>query len=132
MIIKSLWFDKTEENSNLLDEYIKNTRFELNTNINISHIIQIKEIYSSIKPLIEASNNNTNFNVSSICMKCIQNIYKEYNPLFPKNMDNIDNYYFYVFQLVLESWESMNTLNDILLKIKMRKSFNFKIKLRII
>ena len=126
MIIKSLWFDKTEENSNLLDEYIKNTRFELNTNINISHIIQIKEIYSSIKPLIEASNNNTNFNVSSICMKCIQNIYKEYNPLFPKNMDNIDNYYFYVFQLVLESWESMNTLNDILLKIKMRKSFNFK------
>ena len=127
MVLKSLWFDKKEENLNLLDDYIKSTRFEINNNVNISHIIQIKEIYSMFKPLIEANNdNNNNYNVSSICMKCIQNIFKEYNSLYPKNMDNIDNYYYFIFQLVFESWESMNTLNDTLIKIKSRKSINFK------
>ena len=126
MIIKSLWFDKKEENISLLNEYIKNIRFELNNNINISHIIQIKEIYSMFKSLIEAINNNNNLNVSSICIKCIQNIFKEYNSLYPKNMDNIDNYYYFIFQLVFESWESINTLSETLIKIKAGKSFNFK------
>jgi hypothetical protein len=59
-------------------------------------------------------------------MKCIQNIYQDFNTSHPKNMENIDYYYFLIFQLAVESWESMNTLNEALAKLKSRAQFNFR------
>ena len=43
-------------------------------------------------------------------------------------MENIDYYYFLIFQLVVESWENKNILNESLLKLKagQRNQINFK------
>ena len=59
-------------------------------------------------------------------MKCIQNIYQNFSSLHPKNLEIIDYYYFLIFQLAVESWESTNTLNDIIKKLRENNPFNFK------
>ena len=132
MKLKGLWLCGKEK-WNLLDDYIKsipqyNGKAKENNN-KYSHIIQINEIYSLYKKLIEDSNNiNNNINNKSqnACMKCIQNIYQDFSSLHPKNMENIDYYYFLIFQLAVESWESMNTLNETIIKLKTGTQFNFK------
>ena len=59
-------------------------------------------------------------------MKCIQNIYQNFSSLHPKNLEIIDFYYFLIFQLAVESWESTNTLNDVIKKLRDNTTFNFK------
>ena len=130
MKLKGLWL-YGKEKWNLLDDYIKSVpqyiiKSERN-NLKTSHIIQINEIYCMYKKLIEESDNNNISNKSqNACMKCIQNIYQDFNTSHPKNMENIDYYYFLIFQLAVESWESMNTLNEALAKLKSRAQFNFR------
>ena len=134
--LRSLWL-YGKEKWNTLDDFIKNIpqyiiKSEMNNSKN-SHIIQINKIYSIYQQLIEEINNNINNNNLSnksqnLCMRCIQNIYQDFNSLHPKNMENIDYYYFLIFQLAVESWENMNILNESLLKLKagQRNQINFK------
>ena len=108
------------------------------------YIVLINEIFSIFKKLIEESNtNNTNLNVNlnpnlnanlnaneknyqKNCMDCIRSIYQDFNAINPKNLENINYYYFLIFQLAVESWESMNTLNETLKKRKEKNKCDFK------
>ena len=133
MKLKGFWL-YGKEKWNLLDDYIKSVPQYIikpeRNNLKSSHIIQINEIYSMYKKLIEENENNNNNIINNksqnACMKCIQNIYQDFSLLYPKNMENIDYYFFLIFQLAVESWESMNTLNEVLIKLKARNQFNFR------
>ena len=59
-------------------------------------------------------------------MNCIRNIYQDFSGLHPKNLESLDYYYFIIFQLAVESWESTNTLNETLKKLKDNVKCNFK------
>ena len=133
--LKGLWING-RENWEILDDYIKSIPQYINktekNNYRYSHIIQINEIYSMYKKIIEESfnnninNNNINNKSQNACMKCFHSIYQDFNSWHPKNMENINFYYFLIFQLAVESWESVNTLNETISKIKARNLLNFK------
>ena len=138
--LKGLWHYGNEKWQSLDDfvktipQYLKSERtnernLERN-NLKNSYIIQINEIYSIFKKLIEDNNNEININnkCQTTCMKCIQNIYQNFSTLHPKNLEIIDYYYFLIFQLAVESWESTNTLNEIIKKLRDNNNsqFNFK------
>ena len=135
--LKGLWHYGSEKWKDIeifvkdIQQYYKADRSLERYNLKNSYIIQINEIYSLFKTLIENNNNNINDNNISnksqtICMKCIQNIYQNFSSLHPKNLEIIDYYYFLIFQLAVESWESTNTLNDIVKKLRENTPFYFK------
>ena len=132
--LKGLWHYGSEKWQDLntfvndIPQYIKSDRSLERYNLKNSYIIQINEIYSIFKKLIQDNNNdnNTNNKCQTTCMKCIQSIYQNFSSLHPKNLEIIDYYYFLIFQLAVESWESTNTLNDIIKKLKDNNQFNFK------
>ena len=134
--LRSLWYygsekwKELEENVKYIPDYFKREKNLETHNLKNSYIIQINDIYSIFKKLIDDNNNNdnneTNSRCQTTCMKCIQNIYQDFNSLHPKNLEIIDYYYFLIFQLAVESWESTNTLNDTIKKLKEKNNFNFK------
>ena len=135
--LKGLWHYGNEKWQNLdefvkyIQQYYKSDRSLERYNLKNSYIIQINEIYSFFKTLVEQSNNNNdNSNINNkcqtTCMKCIQNIYQNFSSLHPKNLETIDYYYFLIFQLAVESWESTNTLNELIKKLRENNLFNFK------
>ena len=137
--LKGLWHYGNEKWPSLDDfvkdipQYLKPERIDRNlgierNNLKNSYIIQINEIYSIFKKLIEDNNDDANINnkCQTTCMKCIQNIYQNFSTLHPKNLEIIDYYYFLIFQLAVESWESTNTLNEIIKKLRENTQFNFK------
>ena len=135
--LKGLWHYGSERWQDLDDfiksiqQYYKSDKSLERYNLKNSYIVQINEIYSFFKTLIEWNNNiNDNNSINSrcqnTCMKCIQNIYQNFSSLHPKNLELIDYYYFLIFQLAVESWESTNTLNDVIKKLRENIPFNFK------
>ena len=131
LTLKGLWYcgnDKWKE----IDAFTKKiSQFnKREKGIKTSYIVLINEIFLMFYKLIEESNNqarNNNDNkYQNICMNCIRNIYQDFNTLNPKNLENINYYYFLIFQLAVESWESMNTLNETLRKKKEDSKCNFK------
>ena len=134
--LKSLWhygnekWQELDEFVKSIFQYSKTDRSLERYNLKNSYIAQINEIYSIFKKLIEENqgneNNNINAKCQNTCMKCIQNIYQNFSSLHPKNLEIIDYYYFLIFQLAVESWESTNTLNDIIKKLRENNPFNFK------
>ena len=129
LIIKGLWLEGKEK-WKILDEYIKNLS-QKNDIIN-TPFIQFKEIYALFKKWKEEiNNNNTSINdidekTQNIFIKYIQNFEQDFQLSYPKSMENIDNYYFLLFQILIESWESTNTLNGVLEKLKTGNIFNYK------
>ena len=127
--IKGLWLGGKEK-WKILDEYIKIIS-QKNDIVN-TPFIQLKEIYALFPKWIEEINiNNTSINdietkAQNLFIKYIQNIEQDFQLTYPKSMENIDNYYFLLFQMIIESWESTNTLNGVLEKLKTENPFNYK------
>ena len=135
--LKGLWYYGNEKWKEL-DSFTRNiAQFsKREKNLKSHYIVLINEIFTIFLKLIEDSSNqnqNPNQNPSAndknyqnICMNCIRNIYQDFNGLNAKNLENINYYYFLIFQLAVESWESMNTLNETLKKKREGKDCNFK------
>ena len=69
---------------------------------------QINQIYMMMK---SNNNNEENNKYQQKCMSCIRTIYQDFTN-FPPNLEKLDYYYFLVFQLIVEAWESTNTLKE--------------------
>ena len=128
--LKGLWYYGSEKWKDL-DIYTKNiSQYKKpDKGLKSPYIVQINEIFSMFSKLIDESKTNVNIDSNkyqTTCMNCIRNIYQDFSGLYPKNIESIDYYYFLIFQLAVESWESMNTLNETLRKIREGNKCNFK------
>ena len=127
--LKGLWYSGSEKWAEL-DLFTKNISQynKKEKGLKGPYIVQINEIFSIFNKLIEENRNNDNINnkYQNICMNCIRNIYQDFSQLHSKNLESIDYYYFLIFQLAVESWESTNTLNETLKKIREDSKCNFK------
>lgn len=70
---------------------------------------QINQIYMMMKTNQNGGENNNEYQQK--CMNCIKTIYQDFIT-FPPNFEKLDYYYFLVFQLIVEAWESTNTLKE--------------------
>ena len=128
--LKGLWYYGSEKWKDL-DIFTKNiSQYKKpEKGLKSPYIVQINEIFSMFSKLMEENSIGAIIDSNkyqSTCMNCIRNIYQDFSGLYPKNIESIDYYYFLIFQLAVESWESMNTLNETLKKIREGAKCNFK------
>lgn len=69
---------------------------------------QINQIYIMMKG---GEVENINSKYQQRCMNCIKTIYQDFTT-FPPNLEKLNYYYFLIFQLIVEAWESTNTLKE--------------------
>ena len=78
---------------------------------------QINQIYMMMK---NSENENMNYKYQQRCMNCIKTIYQDFTT-FPPNLEKLNYYYFLIFQLIVEAWESTNTLKETSKNIQEKK-----------
>ena len=83
---------------------------------------QINQIYIMMKG---GEIENINFKYQQRCMNCIKTIYQDFTT-FPPNLEKLNYYYFLIFQLIVEAWESTNTLKETGKNILEKKSCDLR------
>jgi len=79
--------------------------------LNISklyYLSKLNQIYSIMK--LDNSRNDNSY--QSKCMDCIRTIFHDFTT-FPANFEKLNYHYFLILQLIVEAWESTNTLKEI-------------------
>ena len=84
---------------------------------------QINQIYMMMRSNQNGRENNNQYQQK--CMNCIKTIYQDFIT-FPPNFEKLDYYYFLVFQLIVEAWESTNTLKETEKNIQENKKSDFR------
>jgi hypothetical protein len=59
------------------------------------------------------------------CMECIRSIFSDFLT-FPQNFEKLNYFYYLIFQMIVEAWESTNTLKEIEKNIQERKPSDFR------
>lgn len=80
---------------------------ELNIN-KLYYLSKLNQIYTIMKS--ENARNDNSY--QSKCMECIRTIFHDFTT-FPANFEKLNYHYFLILQLIVEAWESTNTLREI-------------------
>lgn len=93
---------------------------ELNIN-KFYYLSKLNQIYTIMK--LDNSRNDNGY--QSKCMDCIRTIFHEFTT-FPANFEKLNYHYFLILQLIVEAWESTNTLREIEKNISEAKIPDFR------
>jgi hypothetical protein len=98
-------------------------------NVNRYHYLaKINQIYmmmSNKDPSVSRQDSRVDTNYQHKCMECIRTIFQDFI-LFPPNFEKLNYNYFLIFQMIVEAWESTNTLKEIEKNIIERKPSDFR------
>lgn len=91
-------------------------------NINKSYyLLKLNQIYTIMKQ--DTSRNDNSYQTK--CMDCIRTIFHDFTT-FPANFEKLNYHYFLILQLIVEAWESTNTLKEIEKNIQESKVPDFR------
>ena len=93
---------------------------ELNIN-KFYYLSKLNQIYTIMK----LDNSRSDNSYQSKCMDCIRTIFHEFTT-FPANFEKLNYHYFLILQLIVEAWESTNTLREIEKNISEAKIPDFR------
>lgn len=82
---------------------------------------KINQIYMMMKQ----DTNRADSTYQQKCMECIRTMFSEFS-IYPPNFEKLNYSYFLIFQLIVEAWESTNTLKEIERNISERKPSDFR------
>ena len=82
---------------------------------------RINQIYM----MMNINQNNSETTYQQKCMNCIRAIYQDFLN-FPPNFEKLNYYYFLIFQLIVEAWESTNTLKEAEKNVDEKKPSDFR------
>jgi hypothetical protein len=107
--IESLWhLDKWEEIEQM--------------NVHKYHYLaKINQIYMMMK----RDSSRADSTYQQKCMECIRTIFSDFS-VFPPNFEKLNYNYYLIFQLIVEAWESTNTLKEIEKNLFEKKTSDFR------
>jgi hypothetical protein len=85
------------------------------------YLAKINQIYAMMKQ----DNARQDSTYQTKCMECIRTIFSDFS-LFPPNFEKLNYHYYLIFQLIVEAWESTNTLKEIEKNNQERKPSDFR------
>jgi hypothetical protein len=85
------------------------------------YLAKINQIYMMMKR--DSSRTDTTYQQK--CMECIRTIFSDFSA-FPPNFEKLNYNYYLIFQLIVEAWESTNTLKEIEKNLMEKKSSDFR------